>query len=217
MHTETRNGGGRHSAGSHDDAVQPTLSSVLDRITDGVLLVDGESVIVYVNEPLADMFGYQVCDLVGEAIEMLLPHNRREEHRTHVEQFAADPTARPMGREDLDIEGRHADGTNFPIDIQLDVLPGSSVVVATVRDMTKQRQASADNAIARIDLAHATAQIAQLEESLDLVIQGLFALGTSITAGESNEPVLLNRLANATKGIDEVIDAVQRRRRVAGH
>ena len=117
-----------------------------------------------------------------------------------------------MGRDDLDIEGRRADGTHFSVDIQLDVLPGSPLVVATVRDMTVQRQASVDNAIARIDLANAATRIDHLQESLDLVIQRLFALGTSIAAGASNEPVLLDRLAGATRGIDEVIEAVQERR-----
>ena len=121
-----------------------------------------------------------------------------------------------MGRDDLDIEGRRADGTHFSVDIQLAVLPGTSLVVATVRDMTVERQAAVDNAIARIDLANATARIDHLQESLDLIIQRLFALGTSIAAGASNETVLLTRLANATHGIDEIIEAVQERTHAAG-
>ena len=121
-----------------------------------------------------------------------------------------------MGREDLDIEGCRADGTRFSVDVQLDVVPGAPLVVATVRDMTVQRQAAVDNAIARIDLANASDRITHLQESLDLVIQRLFALGTSIAAGAANEPVLLERLAGTTRGIDEVIDAVQARRRGTG-
>ena len=121
-----------------------------------------------------------------------------------------------MGRDDLDIEGRRADGTHFSVDIQLDVLPGTPLVVATVRDMTVERQAAVDNAIARIDLANARSQIDHLQESLDLIIQRLFALGTSIAAGASNEAVLLTRLANTTEGIDEIIEAVQEHKHAVG-
>ena len=38
-------------------------------------------------------------------------------------------TTRPMG-DDLDIEGRRADGSSFPVDVQLNALPGSALVVA---------------------------------------------------------------------------------------
>jgi PAS domain S-box-containing protein len=212
----TRGGSARLGDTFTDRAPNTFLSLILDRITDGVLVANGDGVIVYVNTPLTVLFGYQPHELVGETIDVLLPESHREEHHAHVEEFVATPHSRPMGRDDLDIEGRRADGTHFSIDIQLDVLPGTSLVVATVRDMTIQRQAAVDNAIARIDLANASTRIAELQESLDLVIQRLFALGTSISAGASNEPVLLNRMTGATRAIDEVIEIVQQHRRHAG-
>jgi PAS domain S-box-containing protein len=212
MYTKAREGGGGPAAAFADGDVNELLASVLDRITDGVLVADADGVIVYVNKPLGDLFGYRAAELVGEPIGILLPESQRAEHDAHVQRYLVSPEHRPMGRDDLDIEGRRADGTRFSIDIQLDVLPSPSLVVATVRDMTDQRQAVVDNAIARIDLANAANQITRLQESLDLVIQRLFALGTSIAAGAANEPVLLDRLAGATRGIDEVIEAVQGRR-----
>jgi hypothetical protein len=121
-----------------------------------------------------------------------------------------------MGRPDLDIEGRRADGSSFPIDVQLNSIPEMSLVVATVRDMTEQRHFAVDRAIAGIDLANATDRVNSLQESLDLVVQRLFALGTLIAAGASNETVLRERLVGAIRGIDEVIDAVQQRRRASG-
>ena len=83
--------------------------------------------------------------------------------------------------------------------------------------MSAQRQAVVDSAIARIDLANATSRIVVLQESLDLVIQRLFALGTSIVASASNQSTLAERMDKAVQGIDEVIEAVQHSRQlVAG-
>jgi hypothetical protein len=82
--------------------------------------------------------------------------------------------------------------------------------------MTPERQLSVDLAIGRIDLANARAEVHQLRLSLDLVIQRLFALGTSISAGASNESVLSERLADAIEGVDQVIETVQESRQALG-
>ena len=190
-------------------ASDPFLSMVLDRTTDGVMMTDGDGVIVYANRPLLELFGYGAEDLIGQPVEVLLPDYVRDHHRSNVKRFMAAPCPRPMGRDDLDIEGRRADGTIFPIDVQLNAIPGSTLVVATIRDMTAQRRAAVDCAITKIDLTNARVRIDRLQSSLDLVIQRLFALGTSIAASASNESVLSERLAAALLGIDQVIEAVQ--------
>jgi PAS domain S-box-containing protein len=189
------------------------LSMVLDRTTDGVLLADHAGTIVYANAPLLELFGYDAEDLIGQPIDILLPEDLRHDHRDHVAKYDEAPRQRPMGREDLDIEGRHSDGSKIPVDIQLNALPGSSLVVATVRDMTMQRHVAAKSALDRIDLANARSAAEHLRGSLDLVIQSLFGLGTSIAAGAENDTLLIERMASALQGIDEIIDAVQSTRR----
>jgi PAS domain S-box-containing protein len=192
------------------------LSMVLDRTSDGVLLADGDGMIVYVNKPLLELFGYDAADLLGQPVETLLPEHHRQAHRTSFDEFVHTPRSRPMGREDLDIEGRHADGSLFPIDVQLNSMPDSSLSVATVRDMTAQRHNAAECALIRIDLANARTDNDRLRKSLDLVIQRLFALGMSIAASASNEALLTERMETALHGIDQIIEAVQSGRRAVG-
>jgi PAS domain S-box-containing protein len=193
------------------------LSMVLDRTTDGVLLADHAGTIVYANAPLLELFGYDAEDLIGQPIEILLPEELRHDHRDHLADYAGAPRQRPMGRDDLDIEGRHSDGSRIPVDIQLNALPGSSLVVATVRDMTMQRHLAAKGALDRIDLTNARSEVQHLRGSLDLVIQSLFGLGTSIAAGAENDTLLSERMASALQGIAEIIDAVQGTRRSVAH
>ena len=185
------------------------LSTVLDRTTDGVLVADGAGTILYVNRPLLELFGYDGDDLIGKPVEILLPEALRADHQHHVDEYAGSPRPRPMGREDLDIEGRRADGSHFPIDVQLDALPDSTLVVATVRDMTTPRHLAVEHALYKIDLAGARSEADQLRVSLDLVIQRLFALGMSMAASASNETLLTERMAAALHGIDQIIEAVQ--------
>ncbi len=192
------------------------LSMLLDRTTDGVMLADAHGVIVYANQPLLEMFAYDDAALIGQPVEVLLPEYLRHHHHRQVEGFIAAPRPRPMGRDDLDLEGRRADGSVFSIDVQLNAMPESVLVVATIRDMTTQRQASVDHAIGKIDLTNAKGQVERLQNALDLVIQRLFALGISITASASDERMLSERLATAVHGIDQIIDTIQETRQTVG-
>jgi PAS domain S-box-containing protein len=200
-------------SGASHPAMGLLMSQVLDQTTDGVLVSDDDGVIVYANEPLHELFGYEAGKLIGQRIEMLLPEYLRGQHRHHVAQFMRAATSRPMGRDDLDIEGCRADGSCFSIDIQLNALPGTALIVATVRDMTGERRSAVDIAIVKIDLANARMQNDRLRDSLDLVIQRLFALGTCVVAGSSSGSAPDQRLTAAVHGIDDVIATVQQQRK----
>jgi len=175
--------------------LEDLLNSVLDCTVDAVLMTDDDGVIVYVNSSLMRLFGYidDADSPVGMSIGVLLPD-----------------------ADEMDVEGRRWDGSLFAVDVEVRVLPDAPFVVATVRDMTAQRQAVVDNAIDRIDLANATLRIDQLQKSLDFVIQRLFALGTSILASASNETDLTYRMDTAVQAVDDIINAIQRDRRSRG-
>jgi PAS domain S-box-containing protein len=188
------------------------LGTILDFTADAVLVSNGDGVIVYVNTPLLELFGYGAVDLVGRHVEVLLANSLDEDDGDSITKLLRATTAGPMTTDDLDLEGLRADGSRFPIEVHLNALPGSALVVGTVRDMTTHRRSSVDSAIAKIDLANALRRIEQLQDSLDLVIQRLFALGTSIVASATNEDLLAQRMEHAVQGIDEVIEAVQQHR-----
>lgn len=186
------------------------LWMILDRVPDGILVASRNGVILCVNTPLGEMFGYRQGELLGLPVETLIPEDARESHRENVNEFARAPRVRPMGREDLDIEGRRADGSRFAIDVQLIPVPNLELVVATVRDVTELRHLTAERALQKIDLANARAEDDRLNRSLDFVVQRLFALGLSITASASDDSRLRERMDTASTGIDAIIAEVQR-------
>lgn len=200
----------------HPEPIDPELlASVLDLTSDGILVADGSGVIVYANKPLLALFGYGDDELLGQPVELLIPGDARRSHRSHVKSFAKDPHPRPMGREDLDIEGQRHDRTRFPVDVQLSPLPGTPFVVATVRDMTAQRHLTADRALRTIELGRAQAANDRLRQALDLVVQRLFGIGIVMNAAPDSE-AMGKRLHDAVAGIDAIIEEVQRIRQVDG-
>jgi len=106
----------------------------------GIMVVGGRGDIRFANQTLADMFGYRLEDLPGRPVEILLPKERRDAHRRHLESYAQRPELRPMGG-GRDLEGIAKDGRRFPVEIGLRPAQtdGDPVVVVTVIDITKRK------------------------------------------------------------------------------
>lgn len=122
-----------HLIGALDAA---DVAELLDAVPDGLVVVDRVGRVLYVNQHLETMFGYPAADLVGAAIEMLLPVDARALHEHHRASFVASPRARAMGS-GLTLHGRHRDGREFPIEVSLNALGAGDTmrVIATVRDV----------------------------------------------------------------------------------
>jgi len=105
----------------------------------GILIVDHNGCIMFANPALLDMFGYATEELLGQAIEILVPDAQAESHRRYRKTFAARPTPRVMGKREH-FNGVHKSGRIFPVEIGL--RPGEfeqdHVVVATVIDITER-------------------------------------------------------------------------------
>ena len=106
----------------------------------GIMVAGTRGEIHYVNQALADMFGYRTEDLMGKPVEILIPDQFVAAHRRHVENYAHSPQQRTMGT-GRDLEGMTKNGRRFPVEIGLSPAQTSfgRVVVATVIDITERK------------------------------------------------------------------------------
>jgi len=102
---------------------------------------------VSVNSRAEELFGYPSGALAGLHIEALVPERSRRRHRQHRSVFLEHPQSRMMGA-GLELTGRRHDNSEFPVDVSLApiVNEGERLVVAAIRDVTQQRQATAAQA-----------------------------------------------------------------------
>jgi PAS domain S-box-containing protein len=116
---------------------------LFELLPDAILVVDGRGIIRYANRQAGRLFGQEPTTLVSAPIEALLPEHLRERHIGHRTKYtSSEPHMRPMGT-GLDLAGRRADGTTFPVDIMLNPLKhlAEPMVLAVVRDVTDRRLA----------------------------------------------------------------------------
>lgn len=123
-----------------DDPRTEIYRLALHAAPSGIMVVGEQGDIQFVNQTLADIFGYRVEELLGKPVEILLPEQHVAAHRRHVEHYARHPEPRPMGA-GRDLEGVSKDGRRFPVEIGLQPAQTDSgpLVVATVVDITKRK------------------------------------------------------------------------------
>jgi hypothetical protein len=142
-----RSGPGKGPRGGGSARPAPALPhgdprAILETASLGVLMVDRDGRIAWLNGQGARLFGYAWDELVGQPLETLLPERLRAAHAGHRRGFFADPRARPMGL-GLDLAARRSDGTEFPVEISLSYVEGEAGILALafVTDITARKSA----------------------------------------------------------------------------
>jgi PAS domain S-box-containing protein len=109
---------------------------------DAILVTDQTGLILRANVQAESMFGYRRQELVGQAVELIIPERFQSVHPKHRSAYSSLPRVRAMGA-GLELFGRRKDGTEIPVDIMLSPLEMAEgqQVLAVVRDVSQNKLA----------------------------------------------------------------------------
>lgn len=115
--------------------------AVFEGAPDAFLIVDDAGLIVAANDEAETLFGYPREDLIGRAVDTLVPDGSRGRHEGLRSAYLADPAKRPMGmgRELFALRG---DGRLVPVEIGLSPVDTEHrrYILAVVHDITERRR-----------------------------------------------------------------------------
>jgi PAS domain S-box-containing protein len=108
---------------------------------EGLVLVDRSGAIRMHNPRLLELFGYGEGELLGRAIEVLLPESLRQVHARDRQEYHTHPANRHMGR-GRELLGKRKDGSEFPVEVGLNhfTVDGQLYVMGLVTDITERRK-----------------------------------------------------------------------------
>jgi PAS domain S-box-containing protein len=154
---------------------------MLEESPNGWVVTDGSGAIRFLNVRSEEMFGYQREELLGRAVEVLVPESLRRAHTGHRAAYAKHPTMRPMGL-DLQLTGRRKDGTEFPVAISLGPVETSQgiFVIAVIRDISDRLAMEEERNRLRVELEmeHERDRIGM--DLHDGIMQEIYAAGLTL-------------------------------------
>ncbi len=121
---------------------QMTFHALFEHSSLGIIISDVTGTILRVNPWAAKIFGYEIEELIGKKIEVLVPESFRKGHVSQRESYAQKPHPRAMGS-NLNLLASKKDGSLFPVEISLTFyeFEGVKQIVSFVNDITVRKKA----------------------------------------------------------------------------
>ncbi|WP_260839395.1 PAS domain S-box protein [Methylomonas koyamae] len=108
-----------------------------------IVMVNESGTILMVNVQTEKSFGYSRTELIGQAVEILVPVRFRGAHVGFRQTYLAAPVSRPMG-EGRELFALRKDGSEFPVEIGLGLIDDEDgiIILSSIIDITERRSAS---------------------------------------------------------------------------
>lgn len=89
------------------------LNAIMDAAVDAMIVSDETGLILRANAAAADLFQFNVADMQGQSVNMLMPEALAALHDGFMAHHLATGEQRVIGK-GRDVEGRRSDGSGFP-------------------------------------------------------------------------------------------------------
>ncbi|NTV13939.1 MAG: response regulator [Desulfobulbaceae bacterium] len=120
--------------------------AITDAATDGIVMMDEQGRISFLNPATERMFGYSAAEAIGQNLHTLLvPPRYSKEYQPALAHFWATGQGAALGRT-IEVEGRHRNGHELPIELSLSALrhKDSWQAVAIIRDISERKRHDAE-------------------------------------------------------------------------
>jgi two-component system sensor kinase FixL len=175
------------------------LRSIVESAVDAIIVIDGRGRVELFSPAAERLFGYEVSEVIGQSMMVLVPEAHRERHTQYVAapQSSGMPMAAGEGRE---MAGRRKDGSVFPIFLSVGemVVGQDRKFTAIVRDLTArvqlETQMREQESLAR--LGEMAAVIAhEVRNPLAAVKGAIQVIGGRLPAGNTDASVIADIVA----------------------
>lgn len=115
------------------------LHTIMDTALDGIVSINGQGLITSANKAVEKLLGWEVNDLLGRNVDVLVPQPYRSEHDGYISRYLQTGEAKIIGT-GRRVQAQHKDGSLVPIHLGIghSVLNGEDLFVAFISDIRQQ-------------------------------------------------------------------------------
>jgi PAS domain S-box-containing protein len=178
------------------------ITSLFENATEGFVVTNSKGSIVLVNPSACRMFGYEQDELVGQAIEILIPRQYKVGHVKMRDGFYENPQNRVMGH-GRDLHGEKKGGSTFPVEVSLSTYmqKAERFVIAFIVDITHRKEIEKNIVSQQQQLERVTNEMRQLNAELEAKV-------------EERTVILKEALQRLEQSQDELSEALDKERQL---
>jgi PAS domain S-box-containing protein len=117
------------------------IDAIIETIVDGVILIDRLGKIQSFNPACRKLFGYEIEEVVGQNVKILMPPHFRDEHDSYLSNYHATGVRKiiGIGRE---VIGQRKDGSTFPMLLSVGEAKqdGETIFVGIIHDLSERKR-----------------------------------------------------------------------------
>ena len=184
---------------------------IVETAPDAMVIVDSEGQIQLVNAETEKLFGHSREELLGQAVEVLVPEDVRGKHRKHRAGYLAEPRVRAAGQ-GLEAHGQRKDGSVFPVEIRLSPLHTKEgiLVSSVIRDVTERKRAQEALQASEKGKASVLGQLAagvchELRNPLGVISNAAYYLKTVLPDADENVKGYLEMICSEVDNSERIV------------
>lgn len=172
------------------------LNAVIENAQDGIVLINERGVIQSVNRAAADLFGYEMYEMPGQNIKMLMPLRHSRVHDKYLKNYQETGIAKIMGRSP-EVNGKRKDGSLFPVRLSINELKfgEESYYTGLVHDLSEQKRIEEELKNVNRDLEmRVRERTEELAETVNRLLKEVKERKVAVAALKEKEKITLKSL-----------------------
>jgi PAS domain S-box-containing protein len=127
-----------------DEAIRESeerYRTVVETVSDGIIMIDEESKILSINSAAEQIFGYPLREMLGEQLTKLMPDYLRHVHKSALKRYLG-TGVKHLSWDGIELPGLHKTGKEIPLEISFGefIKDGKHVFTGIVRDIAERKR-----------------------------------------------------------------------------
>jgi PAS domain S-box-containing protein len=173
---------------------------IVEAANDAMVSMDEMGDILLANPATSRIFGYDLVEIVGKPMTMLMPEMMRKLHRNGFKRYL-DTGKRHVNWQGVEVTAQRKDGQEFPVEVSFGELTsdGHKVFTGFIRDISERKQAEDQLRASERNLQTTQAELARVSRLTtmgELAASIAHEVNQPLTAVINNASACLRLLAN---------------------
>ncbi len=184
---------------------EESMGSILKTVGEGIIALDQDSTIIFINWEICNIFAYSEEELIGKKLQMLMPEKYRDKHSVGLKRYLENGQPKILGQR-VEMEGLRKDGSIFPLELKVEETKRDNgsirIFTGAIRDITYRSEADEKQAELYEQLKSAKQELENANVELSDKIEKL-EMFQKVTMGRENRII---ELKEKVKELEEKLE-----------